>query len=107
MAKISYNNKKKVKGGIYNMKEATGELNMTVITVVAIAAVAAFFYAFVWPNIKTSINRNTICASAWGCTDCDGKNCTCSYCEEGDAECNNPKTIKCPDQSSSGSETKN
>ena len=26
------------------MKEATGELNMTVVTVVAIAAVAAFFY---------------------------------------------------------------
>ena len=29
------------------MKEATGELNMTVITVIAIAAVAALFYAFV------------------------------------------------------------
>ena len=35
------------------MKEATGELNMTVITVVAIAAVAAFFYAFVWPSIQS------------------------------------------------------
>lgn len=40
------------------MKEATGELNMTVITVVAIAAVAAFFYAFVWPNIKNSITKS-------------------------------------------------
>ena len=38
------------------MKEATGELNMTVVTVVAIAAVAAFFYAFVWPAIKANIN---------------------------------------------------
>ena len=37
------------------MKEATGELNMTVVTVVAIAAVAAFFYAFIWPSIKTNI----------------------------------------------------
>lgn len=37
------------------MKEATGELNMTVVTVVAIAAVGAFFYAFVWPSIKNSI----------------------------------------------------
>ncbi|MBE6161214.1 MAG: hypothetical protein E7158_03240 [Firmicutes bacterium] len=37
------------------MKEATGELNMTVVTVVAVAAVGAFFYAFVWPNIKNSI----------------------------------------------------
>ncbi len=41
------------------MKEATGELNMTVITVVAIAAVAGIFYAFVWPGIQTSIKRNT------------------------------------------------
>ena len=41
------------------MKEATGELNMTVVTVVAIAAVGAFFYAFVWPGIKTSIARST------------------------------------------------
>ncbi len=40
------------------MKEATGELNMTVITVVAIAAVAAFFYAFVWPSIKASVANN-------------------------------------------------
>lgn len=41
------------------MKEATGELNMTVITVVAIAAVAAVFYAWVWPTIKVSIAKNT------------------------------------------------
>ena len=45
------------------MKEATGELNMTVITVVAIAAVAAMFYAFLWPNIKTSIQAQTICSN--------------------------------------------
>lgn len=45
------------------MKEATGELNMTVVTVVAIAAVGAFFYAFVWPAIKTNIAKNT-CANA-------------------------------------------
>lgn len=41
------------------MKEATGELNMTVITVVAIAAIAGIFYAFVWPGIQRSIVRNT------------------------------------------------
>ena len=34
------------------MKEATGELNMTVVTVVAIAAVGAFFYFFIWPGIQ-------------------------------------------------------
>jgi len=41
------------------LKEATGELNMTVITVVAIAAVAGIFYAFVWPGIQRSIKINT------------------------------------------------
>ena len=41
------------------MKEATGELNMTVITVVAIAAIAGLFYAFVWPMIQRSIVQNT------------------------------------------------
>ncbi len=53
------------------MKEATGELNMTVVTVVAIAAVAAFFYAFVWPNIKTSIAAQSVCANGPNYTDKD------------------------------------
>ena len=44
------------------MKEATGELNMTVITVVAIAAVAAFFYAFIWPSIKKTILSQSVCS---------------------------------------------
>ena len=63
------------------MKEATGELNMTVVTVVAIAAVAAFFYAFVWPNIQNSIKANTYCATAQ-CSDCQDKSgslvCSCT-----------------------------
>ncbi len=37
------------------MKEASGELNMTVITIVAIAAVGLLFYIFVWPMIQQSI----------------------------------------------------
>lgn len=41
------------------MKEATGELNMTVITIVAIAAVGALFYLFVWPMIQKSIVTQT------------------------------------------------
>lgn len=68
------------------MKEATGELNMTVITVVAIAAVAAFFYAFVWPVIKENLERTTKCNSAV-CNDCPStaKTCKCIYLE-GDTE---------------------
>ena len=41
------------------MKEATGELSVTVITVVAIAAVATLFYTLVWPAIQRSIVNNT------------------------------------------------
>lgn len=74
------------------MKEATGELNMTVVTVVAIAAVAAFFYAFVWPQIKNSINQSTKCASAVCPSDCKaGTTCPCRYQDEnGDTQ-----TVNC------------
>lgn len=41
------------------MKEATGELNITVITIIAIAAVGMIFYVFVWPTIQKSIADNT------------------------------------------------
>ena len=37
------------------MKEATGELNMTVITIVAIAGIAALFVAFILPRIREKI----------------------------------------------------
>ncbi len=62
------------------MKEATGELNMTVITVVAIAAVGAFFYAFVWPNIKNNIQTKQCesqCGAAGVASITDGV-CTCN-----------------------------
>ena len=44
------------------MKEASGELNMTVVTIIAIAAIAAFFTAVIWPNIRNSLNNqwNTV-----------------------------------------------
>ena len=66
------------------MKEATGELNMTVVTVVAIAAVGAFFYAFIWPAIKNNLLAQTYCASAVNCTCVAGqKTCSCYYYENG------------------------
>lgn len=74
------------------MKEATGELNMTVVTVVAIAAVAAFFYAFVWPGIKSSINRNTLCANATCPSTCTTDTCTCTYIKDDGST----DTITCP-----------
>lgn len=37
------------------MKDATGELNLTVITLIAIAAVIGFFW-LMWPSIQESLN---------------------------------------------------
>lgn len=79
------------------MKEATGELNMTVVTVVAIAAVAAFFYAFVWPGIKASIESNTHCANAICPSTCTGDTCTCTYIDES----NNTQQVTCPNANAS------
>lgn len=45
------------------MQEATGELNMTVITVVAIAAVGLIFTMFVWSNIQANLMMNTACSN--------------------------------------------
>ena len=38
------------------MQAATGELNLTVITLIAIAAVIGFFW-LMWPNIQNSIQK--------------------------------------------------
>lgn len=72
------------------MKEATGELNMTVIAVVAIAAVGAFFYAFIWPQVSKSIKKNTKCADAYCEPGCVG-NCKCDYTDDE----GNQETIYC------------
>lgn len=48
------------------MKEATGELNMTVVTIVAIAALLAFFYLVIWPNLQTGMALTSACNSAGG-----------------------------------------
>lgn len=37
------------------MKAATGELNLTVITIIAIAAVIGFFSIVLFPQIKNSV----------------------------------------------------
>lgn len=61
------------------MKEATGELNMTVITLVAITAIAAVFYFVVYPMIQRSLVDRT-CKSSYGkdwsaTTNGSGTNC--------------------------------
>ncbi len=66
------------------MKEATGELNMTVVTVVAIAAVAAFFYAFIWPSIKTTISAQSVCANGQNYTTGDAGKAGYIKCDSAD-----------------------
>lgn len=77
------------------MKEASGELSMTAVAVVAIAAVGVLFTTLIWPNIKANIQRTSKCSQAYGCTDCEntsgGKKCTCYYLDDNDEE----KTVTC------------
>ena len=68
------------------MKEASGELSMTAVAVVAIAAVGVVFTTLVWPTIKNSIQQSTKCTSAYGCN-CDDKgNCQCFYMDDKNQE---------------------
>ena len=78
------------------MKEATGELNMTVVTVVAIAAIAAFFYAFVWPAIQNSITNSTKCASATCPASCTSDTCECTIIENGTDGKSTTDKVTCP-----------
>ena len=39
------------------MKEASGELNMTVVTIIAVGAVIGFFW-LMWPTIKDTIGNS-------------------------------------------------
>ena len=41
------------------MKEATGELNMTIVTLVAISAIAALLWFVIWPMIQRMLVQNT------------------------------------------------
>lgn len=47
------------------MKAATGELNLTVITLIAIAAVIGFFW-LMWPSIQNAINTQWANISSGG-----------------------------------------
>ena len=46
------------------MKEATGELNLTLITVVSIGILFVFFYTSLWPMIQSNMSKETSCSDA-------------------------------------------
>lgn len=62
------------------MKEATGELQNTIIVVIAIGVLIAFFYYTLWPFIKGNFESKTACEKA-----------ICKKCENG----NDCKTVTC------------
>lgn len=68
------------------MKEATGELNGTVIVVIAVAALTAFFFMVLWPMIKEGFVIDANCASAI---------CAAGYnSDTGKSPCYNPEDSK-------------
>jgi len=78
------------------MKDATGELSMTAIAVIAIAAIGVVFTQLVWPAIKANITRSAKCSEAYACgkPDKDTGLLTCSYLDEN----GNAQTVSCPSQ---------
>ena len=75
------------------MKEASGELSMTAVAVVAIAAIGVVFTTLIWPAIKNNITRSTNCTQALDCQCATGSDmCSCKYIDETGAT----KTVQCP-----------
>lgn len=56
------------------MKEATGEMNMTVVTIIAIGAIIAFFW-FMWPQIQEAISGQWEGISGTECLTPEDGNC--------------------------------
>lgn len=76
------------------MKEASGELSMTAVAVVAIAAIGVVFTTLIWPAIKNNITRSTNCTQAYDCTNCTNGMCTCKYLNEKDVV----TEVQCPEK---------
>jgi len=66
------------------MKEASGELSMTAIAVVAIGAIALVFATLIFPAIRDAINNQTRCAAAVNCQPCAAgqRDTTCQWWNE-------------------------
>lgn len=57
------------------MKEASGELNATIIVVLAVGVLMAFFYYTLWPIIRSNFDHQSQCSKAI----CE--KCTTGKCE--------------------------
>ena len=75
------------------MKEASSELSMTAIAVVAIAAIGVLFTTVIWPTIRININNSTRRANAINCS-CRGDTCDCQYIDENGTQ----TAVTCPNR---------
>lgn len=46
------------------MKEATSDLNLTVVVVIIVAMLSLFFFSVIWPKIHGNFSDNTKCSEA-------------------------------------------
>lgn len=72
------------------MKQATGDLNMTIIVVIAVAGLVAFFSMVVWPMVKGGMIHEADCSDAI---------CEKNADSNGMVNCkmkNGSKTFQCP-----------
>ena len=79
------------------MKEATGELNLTVIVVMAVAILVAFFYYTIWPSLNNNFQANSSCSRAV-CRPCNPGSNTCSEAigDLVDCQLQDGTHIRCP-----------
>ena len=73
------------------MKEATGELNVTIIVVITVGLLSTFFFTVIWPRLNNNLHENTKCSSAYCPPVCDAnkKNCKPNWADK------NAGTVKC------------
>ena len=79
------------------MKEATGELNITVVVVISVGILIAFFYYTLWPMLNTNFEQNASCAKAVCPNPCGPGNNTCAEIESlVTCYTKNNTEVKCP-----------
>lgn len=58
------------------MKQAIGDLNLTIVIVIAVAGLMALFSLAIWPMIKGGLNNSANCSEAI-CENCNSGICSC------------------------------
>ncbi len=87
------------------MKEASGELSMTAITVVAIAAIASVFSIIVLPRIKAALKTQTQCMSKFNCDSCNNGTASCNVLDDDGKVLQNKVSCPCDSDGSTGTNT--